>query len=112
MKGVDKVSGFIKVFADNVSVAGQTDYKGRQERKVTVAYSGTQGASSVFTAFLVDSDGNEYPLSGVRVSGDLDMITSAKPGEVVEYTKPSGLTMRVKFTKPSGGTVSAKATLM
>ena len=100
-----------KVFAKNVSTAGQADYRGQNERKLAMAYSGSRGATATFTAFLVDREGNEYSLSGFRVSGNIDLVTSAQPGEIVEYTKPAGMILRIKWTKPSTGTVSAKAIL-
>ena len=103
--------GAKKTLVDKASAAGQADYNVNFERKVTMTYSGTQGANSTFTAFLVDSDGNEYPLSGMGVTGDMDLVTSAKPGEVVEYTKPARMILRIEWTKPSTGTVSAKAIL-
>lgn len=113
---MDKVTaaGQTFTFADQVSKDGQNDYAAFEKKSVTIAYSATTaGTTATFTTFLVDLDGNEYPIDGFRVTGSVDLVKSAKPGEVVEYEKPAGLIFRVKHTAPTGGgKISAKAAVI
>ncbi|WP_211746438.1 hypothetical protein [Paenibacillus sp. Marseille-Q4541] len=96
------------VFANAVTTAGSKQYTAAGKKDVVITFLGP--GSAIFTAKLI-SYGVALPIQGVRKTGVIDIVDTAKSGEMVEFEKPAGSILEISWTAPTGGAVSAKATV-
>ncbi|MEN1985277.1 hypothetical protein [Paenibacillus hubeiensis] len=95
------------------TAAGSADFPKDSSMKkatdITVTYGGSAAnTTATFTTFLVDINGRETVLQGVRNNVSIGLVSSANVGDVVDYSIPVGCKLRIKYTAPANGTVNIK----
>lgn len=99
------------IFADAVTAAGSKQYTILDRKFITITLDKDQDATDATFSFWFVSGGKKHATQGLRVTGEYDLVSSGKPGEIITIEKPAGVTFELQWTLPVGGNVTAKATV-
>lgn len=90
-------------FADAVSTSGSKTYSGTGKKTITVTLDkSTEATDATFTFWFI-SGGKKFSVQGLRLTGEMDVVTTGKPGEIISFEKPAGIIFELQWTAPTGG---------
>lgn len=96
------------VFADAVTAVGSKTYANNSRKTITVTLLGPGFAT--FSAKLVSQD-SKFAVQGFRETGQVNLVNTGVPGEIITFEKPAGIDLELSWTASTGGAVSARAVI-